>query len=77
MGGKLTKADYNQVKKLVKAADKAFDVGTNLKPQKLIDELIESGAKCNFDDIVGITKMPDGKLVWLEKGHLDGKASRF
>ncbi len=74
---KVTKADFNQAKTIFKAANKAFDIGTDLKPQKLLDELIESGVKCNYNEIIGITKMSDGKLVWLEKGHLGDKASGF
>ncbi len=35
----------------------------------LIHELVNSGVKCNIDDVVAITKMPNGKLVWLENGN--------
>lgn len=35
----------------------------------LIKELVASGVKCNIDDIVGIVKTADGKIVWLEKGN--------
>ena len=31
-------------------------------------ELADSGVKYNPDDVVMITKTPDGTLVWLEKG---------
>lgn len=72
-GDKITKADYEKLTKLLKAADKIVNVGTSLKPQKLLDELINSGKKFNFEEIVAITKMPDGKLVWLEIGKETGK----
>lgn len=72
---KILKSDYKETKNLFMAANQIFDVGSSLKPQKYLDELVESGVKCNFDEIIGITKMPDGKLVWLEKGHLGDKAS--
>ncbi len=35
----------------------------------LIDELIDSEVKFNSDDIVAITKRPDGKIVWIENGN--------
>ena len=41
----------------------------NLRPQSLMDELTNSGVKYNIDDVVMITKTPDGKLLWLEKGN--------
>jgi len=36
--------------------------------EKLIGELIENGEKCNPDDVIGITKTSDGKIIWLETG---------
>ena len=35
----------------------------------LMQELEESGAKYTKEDVVLITKTPEGKLVWLEKGN--------
>ncbi len=35
----------------------------------MLDELVESGVKYNPDDVVMITKTPDGKLMWLETGN--------
>jgi len=32
-------------------------------------ELADSGVKYNPDDVVMITKTPDGKLLWLENGN--------
>ena len=34
-----------------------------------MQELAESGVKYNPDDVVMITRTPDGKLLWLEKGN--------
>ncbi|HLR34705.1 MAG TPA: hypothetical protein VK071_05160 [Tissierellales bacterium] len=35
----------------------------------LLDELANSGVKYNVNDIVAITKTPDGRSVWLENGN--------
>jgi len=51
----------------------------------LLEDLVSSGAKHNADDIVIITKTPDGKLLWLENGNegaglrhiIDGHADDF
>ena len=37
--------------------------------KELLDELANSGVKYNTDELLAITKTPDGKLVWLEKGN--------
>lgn len=34
-----------------------------------MEELANSGVKYNPDDVVMITKIPDRKLLWLEKGN--------
>lgn len=34
-----------------------------------MDELATSGVKYNPNDVVAVTKTPDGKLVWLEHGN--------
>lgn len=71
-GKKISKADYTKLQEIFKASEKSFDIGNSLKPQKLLDELIESGNKFNLDEVIAITKMPDGKLVWLEIGKETG-----
>ncbi len=48
-----------------------FKETSSLKPQKLLDELAESGVKYNLDDVIAVTKTVDGKLVWLEKGNVN------
>ena len=35
----------------------------------LLNELANSGVKCNINDVIKITKTADGKLVWLENGN--------
>ena len=72
-GNKITKIDYSNVSKVFKAASETMDFGSDLKPQKLLDELINSNVKYTFSDIVAITKNPDGKIVWLEIGKETGK----
>lgn len=37
--------------------------------QDLMSELTQSGVKYNADDVILITKTPEGKLLWLEKGN--------
>ncbi len=34
-----------------------------------MDELANSGVKYNPDDVVMVTKTPDGKIMWLENGN--------
>ncbi|WP_205687128.1 hypothetical protein [Clostridium septicum] len=42
---------------------------TNWNSKEFLDELANSGVKYNADDLVAVTKTPDGKLVWLENGN--------
>lgn len=49
--------------------------GTSGEGRALIQEVQARGDKINPDEVVGIAKDPTGKIVWLEKGHLDGKPS--
>ena len=37
--------------------------------KNLLNELKQDGAKYNIEDVIMITKTPDGKLLWLEKGN--------
>lgn len=39
------------------------------KPQKLMDELKNSGVKYNEKDVILVAKNYEGKLLWLEKGN--------
>jgi len=67
---------------LIEGAEK---IVKNLKPQNLMDELAQSGVKYTPDDMVMVTKTPDGKLIWLESGNsesglqhiVDGHAADF
>ncbi|MBC2235412.1 hypothetical protein HCA79_11325 [Listeria seeligeri] len=76
------KAD--KVKEVEKSTKKASGVN-ELLDKKLLDELAASGVKYNPEDVVMITKAPDGKLLWLEKGNgkaglkhiVDGHAADF
>lgn len=54
----------------------------DLKPQALLDELMNSGEKCNLDEVIVVTKTTDGMLLWLEQGntktgltHIQGRHS--
>ena len=45
------------------------DVPNQLKPQNLMEELASSGVKYNLDEVIAVTKTPDGNLLWLEQGN--------
>lgn len=58
---------------------------SRFKPQKLLDELKNSGVKYTEKDVILVTKNYDGKLLWLEKGNkksglkhiMDGHENNF
>jgi hypothetical protein len=78
-GKKFSKNEYLKLNEIYTAAGKNFDEmisGTtkiidksNFKPQYLLDELASSGKKYNAEDLIFVSKMPDGTLAWLEKGN--------
>ncbi len=49
--------------------ERGAEVPNNLKPQNLIDELASSGVKYDPDEVIAISKTPDGNLLWLEQGN--------
>ena len=51
------------------------DSGTSGEGRALISEVQANGDKINPDDVVGIAKDKSGKIIWLEKGSLNGKPS--
>ena len=42
---------------------------TDLKPQYLMDELMNSGEKCTIDEVIVVAKTTDDILLWLEQGN--------
>lgn len=48
--------------------------GTSGAGKALIDEVQANGNKINPDEVIGITKNDDGKIIWLEDGHLAGSS---
>lgn len=42
---------------------------------ELIQEVIDKGFKISPEKVLGIGKMTDGKIVWIEEGTLSGKPS--
>ena len=62
-------------------AEEAFKIGDDVyeaakgviqakwNSAELLDELAKSGVKYNPNDVQAVTKMVDGKLVWLENGN--------
>ena len=49
--------------------------GTSGEGKALIAEVQANGDKINPSDVIGIMKNKDGKIVWLEKGHLGNNPS--
>ena len=49
--------------------------GTSGEGKALIEEVQANGDKINPSDVIGITKTKDGKIIWLEKGHLGNNPS--
>lgn len=49
--------------------------GTTGNNATLISQVEQSGEKISRADVVGITKDPSGRIVWLEKGHLGVRPS--
>ncbi|MBC1586984.1 hypothetical protein HCJ21_12650 [Listeria seeligeri] len=68
-GKKLRIPNPDKRKKKEKKKKKETSGANELLDKKLLDELAASGVKYNPEDVVMITKAPDGKLLWLEKGN--------
>jgi filamentous hemagglutinin len=49
--------------------------GTSGEGKALIDEVKANGYKINSNDVIGIAKDKQGKIVWLEQGHLGNNPS--
>lgn len=56
-------------------SDSGYFTGTSGESRALIDEVKANGEKINPSEVIGITKDSSGRIIWLEKGHLDGKPS--
>lgn len=48
----------------------SYFTGTSGEGRSLIAEVKAHPYKINEDEVIGIAKGNDGKIVWLEKGHL-------
>lgn len=59
----------DNVTDVAKRIDEIIESSEDLRPQALIEELSKSGQKHNIDEVIAITKTPEGKLLWLEKGN--------
>lgn len=55
--------------------DSGYFSGTSGAGKALIQEVEARGDKINADEVIGITKDASGRIIWLEKGHLNGKPS--
>ena len=49
--------------------------GTSGEGKALIQEVKLNGNNISENDVIGITRCSDGRIVWLEKGHLGDKPS--
>lgn len=49
--------------------------GTSGEGKALIQEVKLRGDSISEKDVVGITKCSDGRIIWLEKGHLGDRPS--
>ena len=49
--------------------------GTSGEGKSLIAEVEARGDKITGEDVIGITKRPNGDIIWLENGHLGKNAS--
>lgn len=56
-------------------AESGYFSGTSGQGKALIDEVISRGDKINSSEVIGIAKDKNGKIVWLEKGHLGSSPS--
>lgn len=52
-----------------------YFTGTSGEGQALIAEVQADGNKITPENVIGITKDRNGKIIWLEKGTSNGKAS--
>jgi hypothetical protein len=55
--------------------DSGYFTGTSGQGKALIDEVIARGDKITPSEVIGIARDPNGKIVWLEKGHLGSNSS--
>ena len=44
-------------------------ISSSATQANLLDELANNGVKYNADDVVAISQMKDGRIVWLENGN--------
>ncbi len=56
-------------------SDSGYFTGTSGEGRALIDEVKANGEKINPSEVIGITKDSSGRIIWLEKGRLNGKPS--
>ena len=52
-----------------------YFTNTSGAEKSLIAEVQARGDKITSDDVIGIAKDKSGKIIWLERGTLDGKPS--
>ena len=55
--------------------DRAYFTAASDEGKSLINQVRSRGFKITEEDVIGIVRDPMNKIVWLEKGHLDGRPS--
>ncbi len=55
--------------------DRAYFTAASNEGKSLINQVRSRGFKITEEDVIGIVRDPMNKVVWLERGHLDGRPS--
>jgi len=55
--------------------DRNYFTAASNEGKALINEVRSRGYKITEEDVIGIVRDPMNKVVWLERGHLDGRPS--
>lgn len=65
----LTETFYKELEKALSGENEENEGVKSDIDYSLLDELVNSGIKCNIDDVVAVIKITDGRLIWLENGN--------
>ena len=65
----LTETFYKELEKALSGENEENEGVKSDIDYSLLDELVNSGIKCNIDDVVAVIKITGGRLIWLENGN--------